>query len=125
MVEAHLVAAAMKLLQLQDVSDMPSKEFAPQGDATTTLTAEERLSILEKITHAIIEKFMSINYNTHNAPSASSAYSGMYVSGIQGCNQRGRWLSCSEMMLQIPIADVCQFRQDKLCYGITKFIVAA
>lgn len=35
-VEAHLVAAAMKLLQLQDVSDVPTKEFAPQGDTTVT-----------------------------------------------------------------------------------------
>ena len=40
------------------------------------------MPILEKITHAIIEKFMSVNYNTHNAPSASSDEVYLYSSQL-------------------------------------------
>jgi len=33
-VEAHVVAAAMKLLDMETLSDTPSKQYAPKGDLT-------------------------------------------------------------------------------------------
>ena len=81
-VEAYIVAVAMKLLKLHNLSDVPSEEYATHGDVTWTLTAEERSPILEKITKSIIDKFMSINYNAPNAPSASSDKVYLYSSQL-------------------------------------------
>ena len=40
-IEAHIVAAAMKKLKMTTVYDTPSEEFAPQGAITWTETAEK------------------------------------------------------------------------------------
>ena len=52
-IEAHIVAATMKLLEMETLNDTPSKQYAPQGDLTWTQPIEERKLILEQITTAI------------------------------------------------------------------------
>ena len=45
-VKAYIIAVAMKLLNLQILSDVPSEEFATHGDVKWTSTVEERSSRL-------------------------------------------------------------------------------
>ena len=62
--EALITSAAMKLLGMSSLNDTPSiSEYLPQGDSTWTLPNHERNAILDKITNAIIESFISLNYN--------------------------------------------------------------
>lgn len=70
-IEAHIVAATMKLLEMETLNDTPSKQYAPQGDFTWTQPIEERKLILEQITTAIVSSFLSVNFNNPSAPSHS------------------------------------------------------
>jgi len=56
----------MKLLKMTSLSDTPSMEFVPQaqGDFTWTQTAEERKTIIEHITNALVDSFIFLDYDT-------------------------------------------------------------
>ena len=69
-IEAHIVAAAMKVLKMTSLSDVPSMEFVPQGNLTWTQTAEERKAIIERVTNAIVDSFVFLDYKT--SPNATS-----------------------------------------------------
>jgi len=69
--EAHIVAATMKLLQMETLNDTPSKQYAPQGDFTWTQPAEERKTTLKQIINAIVSSFISIDFNNQSTPSHS------------------------------------------------------
>ena len=74
-IEAHVVAAAMKLLGMQVLSDTPSKQYAPKGDLTWACTDEERKPLLDRITKDIVKSFLCTDYNTsHTASSEDMAY---------------------------------------------------
>ena len=74
-IEAHVVAAAMKLLGMQALSDIPSKQYAPKGDLIKTCSDEERKSLLDTITRDIVKSFLCADYNTsHTASSEDMAY---------------------------------------------------
>lgn len=69
-VEDHIVTAAMKLLEMATLSDVPSSKYVPQGEATWTQITEERKKIIDDISAAIVDSFVSLDYNTstHNTP---------------------------------------------------------
>lgn len=76
-IKAHIVAAAMKLLKMTSLHDVPSMDFVPQGDLTWTQTREERKAIIEHITSAIVDSFVFLDYNT-TSNDASSTNDGVY-----------------------------------------------
>ena len=69
-IEAHVVAAAMKLLGMQVLSDTPSKQYAPKGDLTWACTDEERKPLLDRITKDIVKSFLCTDYNTSHTASS-------------------------------------------------------
>ena len=75
-IEAHIVAAAMKLLKMPSLSDVPSTEFVPQGDLTWTQITEERKAIIEHITNAIVDSFVFLDYKT--LTTSSNTNDGVY-----------------------------------------------
>lgn len=76
-IKAHIVAAAMKLLNMSSMGDVPSVNFAPQGDLTWTQTTEERKAIIEQITSAIVDSFVFLDYDD-SSTNASSTNDGVY-----------------------------------------------
>lgn len=75
-VEAHIVAAAMKLLEMTTLSDVPSTKYVPQGEVTWTQTDDERKAIIDKITTAIVESFVFLDYNaSYSETSNDGVYS--------------------------------------------------
>lgn len=66
-VEAHIVAAAMKLLEMTTLNDVPSTKYVPQGEVTWTQTDEERKTVIDKITTAIVDSFIFLDYNTSSS----------------------------------------------------------
>lgn len=56
----------MKLLEMKSISDIPSAQYASEGDVTWSLSAEERSTTLENITSEIFKRFISVRYNTHS-----------------------------------------------------------
>jgi len=72
-IEAHIVAAAMKKLKMTTVYDTPSEEFAPQGAITWTETAEKRKAVIDHISNSLIDSFMHLDYKTTSANGVVSA----------------------------------------------------
>ena len=123
-IEAHIVAAAMKMLKMASVNDTPSKEFAPQGDVTWTETAENRKALIDHISSSLIKSFMHLDYKTTSPGATNTEFSrtmlhdsskfddGIYTYAtnfvntwlflhrILRCHQRRRWLK-SFTMLQV------------------------
>jgi len=71
-IEAHVVAAGMKLLDMQDLNDTPSKQYAPEGELTWACTNEEKKPILDKITKDIVQSFLCTDYHASKSSSSSS-----------------------------------------------------
>ena len=74
--KAHIVAAAMNLLKMTSLHDVPSMDFVQQGNLTWTQTAEERKAIIEHITNAIVDSFVLLNYN--RSTDVSNTSDGVY-----------------------------------------------
>ena len=84
---------------MASLSDVPSMEFVPQGDLTWTQTAEERKTIIDHATDAIVNSFVFLDYKTSsNITSntndgvysyATNLLTRMFLPGIQRCNQGG------------------------------------
>ena len=62
-VEAHIVTAAMKLLEMATLSNVPSTKYVPQGEVTWTQTDEERKAIVDDITATIVDSFVFLDCN--------------------------------------------------------------
>jgi len=73
-IEAHIVAAAMKMLKMASVHDIPSEEFAPQRAVTWTETAEKWKAVLRHISSSLIDSFMHLAYKT-TSPSVNGIVS--------------------------------------------------
>ena len=124
-IKAHIVAAAMKLLNMSSMGDVPSVNFAPQGDLTWTQTTEERKAIIEQITSAIVDSFVFLDYDD-SSTNASSTNDGVYSYATNlltlGCfylefrdaikeGDDVRVLRC-----YIYVTNVHKFRKKELCY---------
>ena len=73
-IESHVVAAAMKLLGMQVLSDTPLSS-APKGDLTWACMDEDRKPVLDRITRDIVKSFLCTDYNTsHTASSEDMTY---------------------------------------------------
>lgn len=67
-----MVAAAMKLLGMETLSDTPSAQYAPKGNLTWTCTDEERKPLLDEITRDIVKSFLFTDYNASTSHTTSS-----------------------------------------------------
>lgn len=73
--EAHIVAATMKLLKMKSLTDVPSMEFVPHGETTWTQTTEERKAIIGKVISAIVDSFIHLDYGTSSSPTSETSAS--------------------------------------------------
>ena len=62
-VESHIVTAALTMMGMTSVTDIPSKKFVPDGIDTQTKSKEERKRILNKIACDLVNLYVSISYN--------------------------------------------------------------
>ena len=117
-IEAYVVAVAMKLLGMQVLSDTPSKpcskQYAPKDDLTWACTDEERKPLLDRITRDIdqvislyrLQYFPHCILRRHGIPVFITVIDHrVHVLGIPGCHQGRGWNMCLEV-LQISAANV-------------------
>ena len=64
LVEAHIVTAAMYVLGMETMSDIPSTQFVLCGESTWMLIDMKRKKILHTILDVIVELFVPVSYNS-------------------------------------------------------------
>ena len=80
-IEAHILAAAMKMLKMSSVHDTPSAEFAPQGDETWAEVAEKRKAIVH-ISISLIDFFVHLGYKATSNGTVSAGSSEKSCDGV-------------------------------------------
>lgn len=63
-VECHVIVAAMTMLGMKTTDDIPSVQYAAQGEDTWMLPASDREKVLSKVTEDLAEKYVNIGYNS-------------------------------------------------------------
>ena len=71
-VEAHIIVAAMTLLEMTTMGDVPSTQYLPFGEMTWTQTNEERKIIVDKISAAVVDNFVSVDYNGFSSDTSAT-----------------------------------------------------
>ncbi|SMN01458.1 hypothetical protein SPONL_2037 [uncultured Candidatus Thioglobus sp.] len=60
-VECHIIAATMKMLGMSSVHGIPISQYVPSG--TSTLPADQRRKILNRVTGDLMDKYFEFQYN--------------------------------------------------------------
>lgn len=63
MIECHIITAAMKMLGMNSVSDIPISEYVPDGENTWMLSREQREKLLGRLTSELMDLYVPTGYN--------------------------------------------------------------
>lgn len=63
-VQSHIVAAAMKMLEMTSVSETPNSPLIPRAYAVWSQPEEQRRDILHTVSTKIVDSFLDLSYNS-------------------------------------------------------------
>ena len=63
-IKSHIITAAMDMLGMETMGEIPSSQFLPEADTLLTEQADYRKEVLHTVTMAIIDKYIDLNFNT-------------------------------------------------------------
>ena len=63
-VKSHILTAAMQMLGMAEVSDIPSSPLFPNLENEWMESAEHRKNILQQISVSVVKKFADFHFNT-------------------------------------------------------------
>ena len=81
-VECHISAAAMTMLDMKSLDDVPSLQYAAEGADTWMLPATDHECILSTITERLVDQYVDVGYNDSLASLSETDMIRLYASQV-------------------------------------------
>ena len=85
-VECHIIVAAMTMLEMKSLDDVPNAHYAEEGSNTWMLPARDCEFVLNQIMRDLLDKFLDVSYNSPLS-SSSTDMAHLYATQVMslGC----------------------------------------